>query len=52
MSGDDLPASFDEGNGPTGSIATAGESSHAASHARAALRPKWDNGDCDSLLHL
>ncbi len=52
MSGDDLPASFDEGDGPTGSIATAGESSHAASHAWAALRPKWDNGDCDSLLHL
>ena len=38
MSGDDLPASFDEGDGPTGGIAAAGESSHAASHAHAASR--------------
>ena len=38
MSGDDLPASFDEGDGPTGGMATAGRSSHAASHAYAAFR--------------
>ena len=38
MSGDDLPASFDEGDGSTSSIATAGQSSHAVSYACAALR--------------
>ena len=46
MSGDDLPASFDEGDGPAGGIATAGRSSHAASQACAASRQArpWASG--------